>query len=515
MFTTLKSLFSNTSQTNSKEQQNITFPTIYENEYPKQDIHVHQIHRTPVNPMDFYLKTFYKITNYTENHNGFQYRDGLNIDTQPFGQDDFCSNGLYFYDLQYLWRYRNMGVNVRKITLPEDAVYLEEEYYDMKKYKANKIILGEKIEIGSDKFINLVKNTNLENNKWVSNYICKYNDEESLNFCLKYNYLDSCDELEGDYEEDYIEFYKPAFKMAIVKKFFLNKNDFEGLYTLLNDNKIDVQNLISNTNLGFQIDQLNKFCNISIEELIQTSFKTRDVTFINYLKDFYIPKVVELTKTYREVGFFTNLLNNNNLNNIRSAINSKIPIKNISEFDKLLIDHAAFISGSFILNNVITQKFKPNNIDIIISKNNLNQFYSSLNNLFSLNGIIIEYKEQILNKYSHFVLDSYKIILNNKTVINLIGVTEPVKFIENYVDFNFSQCVYNGNDVLLSFKPEDIIRTGKITDDYINYIFSSELNDDTVYPLVETLERIIKYTKRGFIITNYKDFLEKIEIFLS
>jgi hypothetical protein len=513
MFTTLKSLFSNTSQTNSKEQQNITLPTIYENEYPKQDIHVHQIHRTPVNPMDFYLKTFYKITNYTENHNGFQYRDGLNIDTQPFGQDDFCANGLYFYDLQYLWRYRNMGVNVRKITLPHDAVYLEEENYDMKKYKANKVILGEKIEIGSDKFIKLVKDTNLENNKWVSNYMCKYNDDESLNFCLKYNYLDSFDDIED--EDEYMEYCKPAFKMAFIKKEFLNKKNYEGLYNLLNNNEqVNVKSLIKKMNLDFEVDLLN-VCNITTEELIQTSFKTRDITFINYLKEYYIPRTLELNKSYKEFGFLPILTQNSNLSTVRNLINIKIPVQNMNDLDKLLLDNSAYISGSCILNSLITQKFKPNNIDIFVNQINLDKFYNDLNNLFLVNGITIESKYRIKNKYSHFVVDSYSLTLNNKTDINLIVINDIVKFVENYIDFNFNQCVYNGLDVMISFTPEDIIKNGKINDNYINYMFSTELNDDTVYPLVGTLERIIKYTKRGFIITNYKDFLDKVEIFLT
>ncbi len=518
MFTALKSLFSSSTKEDSNIQiQNYNLPPINENQNINQDDmdnQIHQIHRTPVNPMDFYKKTFYKITNYTENHNGFQYRDGLNIDTNPFGQDDFCSNGLYFYDLQYLWRYRNKGVNIRKITLPEDAVYLEEEFYDMKKYKANKIILGDKIEIGSDKFIKLVKDTNTENNKWVSNYMCKYNDEESLNFCLKYNYLDSFDDLEEEGEYN-IYHYKPAFKMALIKKEFLNKKNYEGLFNLLNKNEpINVHNLITKMNLALQHDQFN-VCNISIDELIQTSFKTRDVIFINYLRDYYIPKTLELNKSFKAFGFIPNFSQKSNLDMIRSEIISRIPVKNIRDIDNLLIENSAYISGSSILNCILPQKFKPNNVDIFVNKSNLNNFYYGLENLLSINDIEIKSNLRIVNKYSHFIVDSYKLTLSNNTDINLIVINDIVKFIEKYVDFNFNQCVYNGNDVLLSFKPDDIMQNGKIIDSYINYIFSTELNDDTVYPLVGTVERIIKYTKRGFIITNYKDFLEKVEIFLS
>ncbi len=510
MFSGLKSLFSrsntddkNNGEHNGQEQQQIQ--------------EVHQVHRTPPNPMDFYKKTFYKITNYTENHNGFQYRDGLNIDTQPFGQDDFCKNGLYFYDLQHLWRYRNMGVNVRKVTMPEDAVYLEEEFYDMKKYKANKLVLGEKIEIGSDKFIQLIKDTNEENNKWVSNYMSKFNDDNSLNFCLKYNFLDALDDFEN-YEEDEendipIEFYKPAFKMAFIKKFFLNKNNLEGLFVILSKKEpVNIKNLIQTTNLNLQIDDIHNYCYISIDELIQISFRTRDVTFIKYLKEYYIPRILDITKTNRNMEFLTS--NPNKLNEIRTNILNKIPIANIADFDNLLMHYNACISGSFILNCLTPQKFKPNDIDIFVNDNNTNDFYNYLKHLFTTNNLHVISAYETQNKYSHFITKSYKINLSNKTEINLIGTPDVVKFIENYVDFNFNQCVYNGKDILISFNPDNIMNSGKITNEYINYIFSTELNDDTVYPIINTLNRMIKYTERGFMITNYKDFIEKIELFL-
>lgn len=513
MFSGLKSLFTRSNNDDINKYE--------EHKEPENQIQeVHQVHRTPPNPMDFYKKSFYKITNYTENHNGFQYKNGLNIDTQPFGQDDFCANGLYFYDLQYLWRYRNMGVNVRKITLPEDAVYLEEEFHDMKKYKANKIILGEKIEIGSDKFIQLIKDTNEENNKWVSNYMCKFNDDLSLNFCLKYNYLDAYDffknyEADEENEEDDFptEFYKPAFKMAFVKKFFLNKNNFEGLFVLLSKNEpVNIKNLIQTTNLNIQIDDLHNYCYITIDELIRISFRTRDVTFIKYLKEYYIPRILDITKTNRNMEFLNS--NQPKLNDIRANIKNKIPLVNIDDFDKLLVDYGACISGSFILNCLIPQKFKPNDIDIFVNNNYLIEFYNSLNNLLTTNNQQIISVYQTENKYSHFITKSYKINLSNKTEINLIGTPDVVKFIENYVDFNFNQCVYNGKDILISFDPNTIMNNGKITNEYINYIFDRELNDDTVYPLINTINRVIKYTERGFMITNYKDFIEKIILFL-
>ena len=47
-------------------------------------------------------KIYYKITNASENHHGFQYQDGLNELQEEFNDnpdDHCCAGGLYFTDL--------------------------------------------------------------------------------------------------------------------------------------------------------------------------------------------------------------------------------------------------------------------------------------------------------------------------------------------------------------------------------------------------------------------------------
>ena len=40
---------------------------------------------------------YYKITNETENHYGYQYKDGLNVLEEPFNEKPVCrKGGLYF-----------------------------------------------------------------------------------------------------------------------------------------------------------------------------------------------------------------------------------------------------------------------------------------------------------------------------------------------------------------------------------------------------------------------------------
>lgn len=91
----------------------------------------------------------FKLTSNTENHNGFQYVTGLNVDTKPFSPMGKCSaGGLYFTTRSFIpeyWQYW-MGnviitmVYARSVTVPDDALV----YVERQKYKANKIILGER-----------------------------------------------------------------------------------------------------------------------------------------------------------------------------------------------------------------------------------------------------------------------------------------------------------------------------------------------------------------------------------
>src|SRR5579872_410359 len=90
-----------------------------------------------------------KLTNETENHNGFQFQDGVNVDNVPFNPSGQCSKGgIYFIDSTAInrWRsYSNVGkmIYIRNVSIPDDArVYIEEE-----KFKTNKIILGPKMII--------------------------------------------------------------------------------------------------------------------------------------------------------------------------------------------------------------------------------------------------------------------------------------------------------------------------------------------------------------------------------
>ena len=98
---------------------------------------------------------FVKLTNKEENHNGYQFKDGLNIDTIPFNTKKECSaGGIYFCEFNNFVEYLNYGYNhmhfMRNVVISDDAQVFEEPNG---KYKSDKIILLDKSVIFENKEI--------------------------------------------------------------------------------------------------------------------------------------------------------------------------------------------------------------------------------------------------------------------------------------------------------------------------------------------------------------------------
>lgn len=91
---------------------------------------------------------FVKLTNKEENHNNFQFQDGLNIDNIPFNPNGSCSKGgIYFIEEQNIGKWTQYGTYimyyVRDVIIPNDAkVYVEKD-----KFKADKLILSVRMSL--------------------------------------------------------------------------------------------------------------------------------------------------------------------------------------------------------------------------------------------------------------------------------------------------------------------------------------------------------------------------------
>ena len=82
---------------------------------------------------------YFKILNTKMNHHGFQYKEGLNIDTVPFNPKGDCEpGGLYFTDEEHIIDYLSFGTLIANVEIPFDA----QIYKNGTSWKADKIIIS-------------------------------------------------------------------------------------------------------------------------------------------------------------------------------------------------------------------------------------------------------------------------------------------------------------------------------------------------------------------------------------
>ena len=98
-----------------------------------------------------FSKVYYKVTNEQECHNGYQYKDGLNILEEEFNDNPKASSGLggfYFTNYKHLPGFFWMGTWIREVTIPTDAMVVKDPEGD--EWRTNKIILGNRYHINND-----------------------------------------------------------------------------------------------------------------------------------------------------------------------------------------------------------------------------------------------------------------------------------------------------------------------------------------------------------------------------
>jgi hypothetical protein len=128
------------------------------------------------------MEKYFKITNKIENHNEFIYKDGLNVLEEIFDDLDSESmcHGFYFTTIDYIPKYYYLGINLREILLPNDSDFKMIKLLDEGKYRANKIILGEKYSLYDPKIYKKF-NLNMEYNIHLVNHASEHGDIDFLN----------------------------------------------------------------------------------------------------------------------------------------------------------------------------------------------------------------------------------------------------------------------------------------------------------------------------------------------
>jgi hypothetical protein len=151
---------------------------------------------------------YIKILSEDLKHNGFQYKEGLNVDTIPFNPTGSClPGGLYFTDEKYLLDFLGYGTKIADVEIPSNA----KVYRDGNKWKADKIILKNIRDIKDlpqwqdKKFclsllnhrfarfhMSYVQSNDKEVQKqWIKNYINTFADDKDI-LVYSMKYLELC-----------------------------------------------------------------------------------------------------------------------------------------------------------------------------------------------------------------------------------------------------------------------------------------------------------------------------------
>lgn len=138
---------------------------------------------------------YYKITNKKENHNGFQYKDGLNELLEQFNDNpnaSCCKGGFYFTDINHILNFTHLGRYIREVFLPtDDPSFKIIKDLTGDKWRANKIILGERHYLWDIETFKWLKERGINKEKFstILYKVCNEDHHEIVKFLMK-EYLD-------------------------------------------------------------------------------------------------------------------------------------------------------------------------------------------------------------------------------------------------------------------------------------------------------------------------------------
>ena len=113
------------------------------------------------------MSTYYKILPEDLNCKGFQYQEGLNIDTKKITPYK-CDNGLHFADAEDILYFCNYGSMIAEVELPEDAIV----YHFGNKSKADRIILKNIRPLWSVETIGALIREGVDIESYVNRMLC-------------------------------------------------------------------------------------------------------------------------------------------------------------------------------------------------------------------------------------------------------------------------------------------------------------------------------------------------------
>lgn len=85
---------------------------------------------------------YLKILKEDLRHHGFQYKEGLNVDTKKFDPSQKYGGGLFFTDGKSIFSFLDRGTKIADVTIPDGEPVVSVDSFGTKKYKAHRIELS-------------------------------------------------------------------------------------------------------------------------------------------------------------------------------------------------------------------------------------------------------------------------------------------------------------------------------------------------------------------------------------
>ncbi len=456
-----------------------------------------------------YNKKYYKFTNPDENHRGYQYQDGLNIDNQPlnFSKESCSGGGLYFTEFKNLpifYDFMKSGGFLREVFVPKDEPVVKENGigYHNSKYKSNKIILGKKMPLNSDDTINFLFDNLIDNqikNKIIINPLLmteierkQYNKLLPFINKIKYKLCYSNDPIKKQIGYNHL-YNDDVYKLTQDMYEFLEKDD-------INKQMKEITN--------------NKY-NHTLDNLIYSCIRTKRYKFFDYLEEYIktCEHPVSLASSYsiKPLSF----------KQTAELLNTKLKDDIGYDMFDFLLKRNFVVAGSYVLHAMYGPRIKANDIDIYINckyyvetklylKEYIKSFkfaYTNHKSLYNLDGIKHMINVDIRSKYES---NDCNIKIQLMFVDDQYGLPY---FIKNNFDFSICQIWYDGYNVYSTQTEkeynEDI---GHVNPKYVEDCDLNVINRfRIVYRVCNTMARYFKYVNRGFKIYDIESIIKVLK----
>ncbi len=406
---------------------------------------------------------YYKLTNYSNSSRGFKYNPGINVDTNEFKPFGCCSGGgLYFCKLEDLYQFRFYGRYLTPIIVPKDIPIYQETHDGCKhnnkpynKLKAPCIYQLPRIKVDDEQVNQFISNASIGNNQFKNYMLYKSEKFEDIQHFVIFTTHDP--------------YWKEERALMAFKRIILA-----------------IQAVPYNRTIYRK--KIMNFPSVRLDKIV-----------INFLLSDVFPELVAkrefksipISSLYLNPGWFQKLFTTDEI--------------------KLFRAHRVVVAGSSVLKYITGSNFSPNDIDIYINKNDMDQLIKS-------DYIVFNKKSISNNNFYNMrnIVGVHEIITKVGKKFQLIVVeTKPAEFIRENFDFDLCAIGYDFSGGLLSGSFVNVIdkldySVLTIQPSYINKMCGSEIDGYSKYRARKTLLRMKKYINRGFTISNWKEFLTTV-----